>query len=221
MAPVRKRHPAAPRQCCATNQDRRRPQPQDVQDGMLLANCKKRLLFSPPDCCGEEYFSALVHIDRRRMNSALFPSWAGRPATGAASAMDRKLNRSTGRGTAQAEVSGWAAGAGEGVGMGAWRQLTVAHCDERGVSVAVLGAARENLAVSPVGGAGRAAGEGGRLPAQALVEHEPGHGCRGVIALGLRQLLPQRRATRGCHPGSSPGQAPGGMWACPGGPGSC
>ena len=42
---------------------------------------------------------------------------------------------------------------------------------------------------------------GGRLPAQALVEDELGHGCWGIspVGAGLGRLVPQRGAACGGH----------------------
>ena len=102
-------------------------------------------------------------------------------------------------------------GLGKGSGCAPGCQFTVAHCDERHG----FGSEGKAWASAPVGGLGEHSDPGaGGLPAHALVEDELGRGCWGVIPLGLRQLLPQGRAT-------APAPRAGGVWARPGGPGSC
>jgi len=76
---------------------------------------------------------------------------------------------------------------------------------------------RDVRAVEPGGQARQAKrGSGAGLIAQALVEDEGGHGCRGVcpVGHGFGRLVPERWATCAGHPGSSPGMRAGEGSAC-------
>ena len=95
---------------------------------------------------------------------------------------------------------GLAFGAGEAFGRRAWGQPTVVDRDAGRVSVTVLSEAGKAWPSSLWEGLGKHSRVGG-LPAQALVEDELGHWCRGVIPAGhgLGCVLPQRgqRRSRG------------------------
>ena len=96
-------------------------------------------------------------------------------------------------------ASGWLARARMAVGKGGAGRPTVVKRDDWGISVHGFGPARQNLAVSPVGGAGRAAGKGrwatssgaGRTRTRARVPGCPASGP------GTGSPLPQRGAACG------------------------